>query len=150
VEGEERSAFFGIAHGDQYGETSHNHVAVLTVRSGLAVSIEYHHSMAEAEHAATYPTTDYYGMFSDEGNQRVGLLICCAKEGVEQGRERSLMIAMVRDTITAIKAKHGEVTDTAVRERIHGALAPIFVKYYHSPLGGSEIQPRQTASEGSA
>jgi hypothetical protein len=148
MEGEERSAFFGIAHGDQYGETSHNHVAVLTVRNGLAVSIEYHHSMAEAEHAAKYLTDTDYGMYSDAGNQRVRLLICCAKEGMEQGRERILLTAMVRDTITAIAQSHAEVTDTAVHECIYAALAPTFQQVYGELLDGDDIQPRRTTSKG--
>lgn len=89
----------------------------------------------------------YYGMYSDEGNRAVGLLIHFTREGVKQGRERNLVTALVRDSITAIKRQHAEVTDTAVRERIYGALASIFLKHYGEPLTVDEMRPRRSSEE---
>lgn len=88
-------------------------------------------------------TPVYYGMFSDEGNRLVGRMCAAAAVGIAEGRERVLVTAMVRDTITAIKRDHGEVTDTAVRERIHNTLAPIFRQHYGVLLPSSELRPRK-------
>lgn len=139
MEGEERGAFWGVAHGDQYGEPFHDHVAVLTVKDGMTTSIEYFHSKEEADVAAGLPI--YYGMFSDAGNRTVGRMVCCAIEGVEQGRERSLVVALLRNTTEAIEDTYSEVSDTAVRERICNALAEVFIHHYGLAITADETQP---------
>lgn len=50
-EGEERGAFWGIAHsGPHQPEDFHDHVAVVTVEGGRATGITYFHTQREAEH----------------------------------------------------------------------------------------------------
>jgi hypothetical protein len=164
--GAPRSAFWGVPHAGETPDEQkafHHHVAVLTVRTdeyniATAVGIEYFHSEPLARGAVLLAggllmvgeasVLPHYGMSSNEGNRRVNLLVCCAIEGVEQGRERNLVTAMVRDTITAIKHDHGEVTDTAVREQIFAVLTPIFQQVYGVPLAVDEIRPRLPSKTG--
>lgn len=141
MEGEERGAFWGISHPDETVkqlEAFHDHVAVLTTRDGVADSIDYFHSKNEANRAAGLPI--YYGMFTDDGNRAVGLMVCCAIEGVEQGRERSLVVALLCDSITAIEHTYPEVYDTAVREHIWSALANVFMTHYGLAITSDETR----------
>ncbi len=139
MEGEERGAFWGTDYTDNGCELEfHDHVAVLTVEDGVATSIEYFHSAAEARRAADIPI--YYGMFSSDGNRAIDQMICCAIVAVRQGRERSLVTALLRDSIGVIKNVHGEAADTAVRDRIINALAPIFEAQYGVPITTAEVR----------